>query len=61
LLLPLGAYSRKENQWPTRSSASVPQHDSCGTKKKTKPLIPNGEPGWDRTNDHLIKSQMLYR
>jgi hypothetical protein len=21
----------------------------------------NGEPGWDRTNDHLIKSQMLYR
>ena len=20
-----------------------------------------GEPGWDRTNDHLIKSQMLYR
>jgi hypothetical protein len=21
----------------------------------------NGEPGWDRTNDPLIKSQMLYR
>jgi hypothetical protein len=21
----------------------------------------SGEPGWDRTNDHLIKSQMLYR
>ena len=21
----------------------------------------DGEPGWDRTNDHLIKSQMLYR
>jgi hypothetical protein len=20
-----------------------------------------GEPGWDRTNDHLIKSQTLYR
>jgi hypothetical protein len=20
-----------------------------------------GEPGWDRTNDPLIKSQMLYR
>ncbi len=27
----------------------------------TKRLIYNGEPGWDRTNDHLIKSQMLYR
>jgi len=24
-------------------------------------LILHGEPGWDRTNDHLIKSQMLYR
>jgi hypothetical protein len=24
-------------------------------------LDPIGEPGWDRTNDHLIKSQMLYR
>ena len=27
----------------------------------TQVLENNGEPGWDRTNDHLIKSQMLYR
>jgi hypothetical protein len=25
-----------------------------------KPLIYFGEPGWDRTNDLLIKSQLLY-
>jgi len=24
-------------------------------------MLMHGEPGWDRTNDHLIKSQMLYR
>ena len=24
-------------------------------------VFQGGEPGWDRTNDHLIKSQMLYR
>ncbi len=25
------------------------------------PLFLCGEPRWDRTNDHLIKSQVLYR
>ena len=24
-------------------------------------MVENGEPGGDRTHDHLIKSQMLYR
>ena len=40
----------------------------CKTNRKTKgqaalpdPLFLGGEPRWDRTNDHLIKSQVLYQ
>ena len=32
-----------------------------GYDKCHNPLFLCGEPRWDRTNDHLIKSQVLYQ
>jgi hypothetical protein len=58
-------------KWETKNAMRTKQHPSLYNAVQilhnmlpimlTKRLIFNGEPGWDRTNDHLIKSQMLYR
>jgi len=38
------------------ASATLPQRCSCVSIGSLECLILHGEPGWDRTNDHLIKS-----
>jgi hypothetical protein len=49
-----------------RNSVQLSYGRKLGERKKGQaampdPLVFGGEPRWDRTNDHLIKSQVLYR
>ena len=43
------------------TSGRISVVDAPWTWRCTQAIDFTGEPGWDRTNDPLIKSQMLYR
>lgn len=46
-------------EWPQTDHIVVKQGNGLNRTSRFNPII-NGGPRWDRTSDHLIKSQVLY-